>query len=67
MSAPISKTEATQAQSNQDNNAAAKQSTDKNLQASKEATAKGFATTSADDKESTKPDPDYTQGKIRGD
>lgn len=68
MSAPISKTEASQAQSKQDNNAAPKQgaAADKNLTA-KDPTAKGFATTSSDDKHSTKPDPSYTNGVIRGD
>lgn len=66
------KSDASKAQSAEDKNdqnlnASAKQSVgDQNLNAAQEATAKGFATTSSNDKESTKPDPSYTK-KIRED
>lgn len=59
MSSPVNKTESVQTQTNQD--------TIKGTNKSQDPTAKGFATKSQDDKESTKPDPEYTAGKIRGD
>lgn len=59
MSSPVNKNESTQ--TNQE--APKQQGTNK----PQDPTHKGFCTKSQDDKHSTKPDPEYTAGKIRGD